>query len=159
MIVMDRSLGSLHKVFNLTKSVMILRELEDSIALNALYEALNNPLENPHMVIYLHTDQTTQENRIKISRRFPIETETLKDINQLYEDYFKTLNPKIQILRISTTKETVDQTVIRAYMGLSDLYCQDKISKYLGHIFYIPSPLSDSILLYYYRIGFETHRP
>ena len=131
MVVMDRSLGSLHKVFNSTKGVMILREFEDSIALNALYEALNNSLENPHMIIYLHTDRTTQENRIKQSNRYLIESETLKDISQLYEDYFKTLNPKIQILRISTTKETVDQTVTRAYMGLSDLYCLDKMSEYL----------------------------
>ena len=131
MVVMDRSLGSLHKVFNSTKSVMIHRELEDAIALNALYEAFNNPLERPHMVIYLHTDQTTQENRIKKSRRFPIETETLKDIGQLYEEYLRTLNPKIHILRLSTTTESVDRTVTRAYMGIQELFLMDKLSEYV----------------------------
>ena len=65
MIVMDRSLGSLQKVFNSTKNVMVLRELEDSIALNALYEALDTSLEKPHMIIYLQSDRNTLENRIK----------------------------------------------------------------------------------------------
>ena len=83
------------------------------------------------MIIYLHNDRTTQENRIKQSKRYPIDSESLQDIDRLYEDYLKNMNPKIPILRISTTKETVDQTVTRAYMGISELYCLDKMSEYL----------------------------
>ena len=131
MIIMDRSLGSLQKVFNSTNNVMILRELEDSIALNALYEALDTYLEKPHMVIYLESDKKTLENRIKQAKGSPIDSETLEDINRLYEDYLKSKNPNIPILRLSTINETLDQTVARAYMGISELYCLDKISEYL----------------------------
>ena len=131
MIVMDRSLGSLQKVFNSTNNVMILRELEDSIALNALYEAIDTSLEKPHMIIYLQSDRKTLENRIKQSKGSPIDSETLEDINRLYEDYLKSKNPNIPILRLSTINETLDQTVARAYMGISELYCLDKISEYL----------------------------
>ena len=84
MIIMDRSLSSLQKVFNSTNNVMILREMEDSLALNALYEALDTYLERPHMVIYLQSDKKTLENRIKQSKR-PIDFETLEDIERLYE--------------------------------------------------------------------------
>ena len=131
MIVLDRSLGSLHKVFNSTKCVMILRELEDSLALNALYEALNTSLEQPHMVIYLHADRTSQENRIKQSDGYPITPEQLRDINRLYEKYLLSLNPKVHILRISTTTDPVDSTVIQAYLGIQELFLMEKISKYL----------------------------
>ena len=155
MVVMNRSLGSLHKVFNSTKSVMIHRELEDAIALNALFEAFNNLLERPHMVIYIQTDQTTQENRISQSRRFPIETETLKDIGQLYEDYLKTMDPKVHILRLSTSTESVERTVTRAYMGIQELFLMDKLSEYV----YIFPHLSDNILLYHNGIYFKTHGP
>ena len=44
-IVMDRSLESLRKVFHSTPNLMILRGVVDSIALNDLYEAMKNHLD------------------------------------------------------------------------------------------------------------------
>ena len=143
---MDRSLSSLHKVFQLTNNVMIQRKIEDSLALNALYEALDTYLERPHMVIYLQSDKKTLENRIKQSKGRPIDYETLVDIERLYETYFENVNPNVSILQLSTSKESLDQTVTRAFMGISELFYLDKLSKYL---FLYPLSFSDSNLLYY----------
>ena len=146
MIIMDRSLSSLHKVFQSTNNVMIQRKIEDSLALNALYEALDTYLERPHMVIYLQSDKKTLENRIKQSKGRPIDYETLVDIERLYETYFENVNPNVSILQLSTSKESLDQTVTRAFMGISELFYLDKLSKYL---FLYPLSFSDSNLLYY----------
>ena len=110
-----------------------------------MYEALDTYLERPHMVIYLQSDKKTLENRVKQSKRL-IDYEQLVDIERLYETYFQNVNPNVSILRLCTSKESLDQTVTRAYMGISELFYLDKLSKYLS---LYPLSFSDGNLLYY----------